>query len=135
MFIGLGILAVVLSRDYPMGSANRMGPGYFPTVLGCILAVLGVLIAALSVKVEGEGIEPFAYRPMILVSVAFAIFGWSIDHVGFIPALFALIVVSAASGREFKWGEVLIMSVVLITGSWAVFVWGLNLPFQLFGWR
>jgi len=112
-----------------------MGPGYFPTVLGYILSILGVLITATSIKVEGEGIEPFAYRPMILVSIAFVGFGWAIDHVGLIPALFTLIVISAASGREFKWGEVLIMSAVLITGSWAVFVWGLKLPFQLFGWR
>ena len=135
MFIGIGVLAIVLSRDYPMGSASRMGPGYFPTILGFILTILGAIIAATSIKVEGKGLEPFAWRPMILVSAAFAFFGWAIDRVGLIPALFALIVVSAVSGREFKWGEVLIMSVALITASWAVFVWGLELPFQLFGWR
>jgi hypothetical protein len=135
IFIGFGILAVVISRDYPMGSAMRMGPGYFPRVLGSILIVLGAIIAATSFKVEGEGIEPFAWRPMILLSAAFAFFGWTIDHVGFIPSLFGLIVLSAASGREFKWREVLIMTTALITGAWAIFIWGLELPFPLFCWR
>ncbi len=135
MFIGIGVFAVVLSRDYARGEAMRMGPGYFPTALGSILTVLGAIIIATSFKFEGEGIEPFAWRPVILLMAAFALFGWAIDHVGFIAAMFALIVVSAASTKEFKWGEVLIMSLALIAGSWALFLWGLGLPFPLICWR
>ena len=135
MFIGFGTLAVVISRDYPMGSMVRMGPGYFPTVMGSILILLGAIIAATSFKFEGERIEPFAWRPTILLCAAFAFFGWAIDHVGFIPALLGLIVVCAVAGREFRWGEVLIMCAVLIAGSWALFIWGLEQPFPLFCWR
>ena len=135
MFIGFGILVVIISRGYPMGSAMRMGPGYFPRALGYILIVLGVIISVTSFKSEGEGIEPFAFRPMILLSAALAFFGWAIECVGFIPALFGLIVISAVSGREFKWKEVLIMIVVLITVSWAIFIFGLELHFPLFWWR
>ena len=135
MFMGFGILAVVISFDYPMGSAMRMGPGYFPTAVGSILIVLGAIIAAVSFRCEGDGIEPFAWRPMILLSVAFAFFGWAIDHIGFIPALFVLIIVCAASGKEFKAREVMIMSALLIVGSCALFIWGLGLPFPLFWWR
>ena len=135
LFIGFGAVAVTVSRNYPRGSAMQMGPGYFPTAIGSILIVLGAIIAATSFKFEGEGIEPFAWRPMILLSASFAIFGWAIDHVGFIPALFTLIVVCSASGREFKWVEVLITSAVLIVGCWALFIWALELPFPLFRWR
>jgi len=135
LFIGFGVVAVTVSRAYPMGSAMQMGPGYFPTVIGSILVVLGAIIAATSLKSEGEGLEPFAWRPMILLSAGFAIFGWAIDHVGFIPALFMLIVVCSASGREFRWVEVLIMSIVLIAGCWALFIRGLDLPYPLLQWR
>ena len=135
MFTGFGILAVVMSHDYPMGHASRMGPGYFPTALGYMLVVLGAIITATSFKFEGEGIKSFAYRPMILLSAAFAFFGISIDHFGFIPALLGLIVLCAAAGKEFKWVEVLIMSAVLVVGSWALFIRILHLPMTLFSWR
>lgn len=135
MFIGFGVLAIYIARDYPMGSAMRMGPGYFPTYLGVVMAILGATITALSFKVEGGRVKPFAWRAMILLSVAFVVFGWGIDHVGFVPALAALIFLSALAGREFKLKEVLILMVGLIVGCWALFIYGLELPFPLFWWR
>jgi hypothetical protein len=135
MFIGFGLVAIYISRDYPMGSAMRMGPGYFPTYLGVIMALLGAAITALSFRVEGERVKPFAWRAMILLAVAFAVFGWGVDHIGFVPALGALIFLSALAGREFKLKEVLVLMAVLIVGSWALFIYGLELPFPLFWWR
>lgn len=135
MFIGFGLLAIYISQDYPMGSAMRMGPGYFPTYLGVIMALLGATVTALSFKVEGERIKPFAWRAMVLLSVAFVVFGWGIDNVGFIPSLAALIFLSALAGREFKLKEVLVLMAVLIVGSWGLFIYGLELPFPLFWWR
>lgn len=132
MFIAFGLLAIIISRDYPMGSAMRMGPGYFPTALGGMLVVIGAIISATGFKFEGEGIESFAWKPIIFLSVAFAIFGWGMDHVGFVVSMTALIVLSAAAGTEFKWTEVIIMTIVLIVGSWALFIWGLDLPYPLF---
>ncbi len=135
MFIGFGILAIVVSRDYPMGQASRMGPGYFPTHIGFMLVVFGAIITATAFKFEGEGITPFAYRPMILLSVAFAFFGGAIDHFGFVPALLGLILLCSAAGREFKWLEVLVMCTLLAVGSWALFIWALKLPMTLICWR
>jgi hypothetical protein len=135
MFIGFGLLAVIISRDYPMGSAMRMGPGYFPTSLGGMLIVIGAIISATSFKYEGEGIEPFAWKPMILLGAAYAFVGWGMDHVGFVISMVVLITVSAAAGREFKIKEVIPMTIVLITGAWALFIWGLELPYPLFWWR
>lgn len=135
MFIGFGILAIVVARDYPMGSAMRMGPGYFPTGLGIIMVALGAIITAMSFKIEGAKVGRFNFKAMILLTVAFILFGWGIDHIGFIPSLFILIFVSALAGREFKLMEVLILSAVLIVGNWALFIKGLELPFPLFWWR
>ena len=135
MFIGFGILAIVVSRDYPMGSAMRMGPGYFPTYLGAIMILLGALISAIAFRVEGEKIGKFAWRPMILLSAAFLIFGWAIDHIGFIPALVIMIFLSSLAGKEFRVKEVAILAAVLTAGCWALFIKGLELPFPLFWWR
>jgi hypothetical protein len=135
MFIGFGVLAVIISRDYPMGTAMRMGPGYFPTYLGVIMAVFGLIVSAMSFKVEGGKLTPFAWKPTIMLGLSFLVFGWGIDHIGFVPSLFALIVLSAAAGASFKWLEVLILSVVLIVGAVGIFIYGIDLPYPLFWWR
>lgn len=135
MFLAFGILAVYISLDYPMGTAMRMGPGYFPTYLGGMLIVIGVIVALISLKTESEPIKPFAWKPFIWLSVSFAIFGWGVDHIGFIPALTASVVLCALAGQVFKVKEVLIMTVVLVAGATAVFIYGIDLPYPLFWWR
>jgi hypothetical protein len=135
MFIGFGVLAIVISRDYPMGSAMRMGPGYFPTWIGVIMVILGTIISAVSFKVVGGAVGRFAWKPMLVLAVAFCTFAWGIDHIGFIPSLAVMIVLSALAGKEFRLKEVLILMVVLIVGCWALFIKGLELPFPLFWWR
>lgn len=136
MFIAFGLLAIYISQDYPMGTAMRMGPGYFPTYLGAIMAVLGAIVAVAALKSStATKVKPFAWKPMIMLSVAFVLFGWGIDHLGFIPALAGLIVLSAAAGQVFKLSEVLIMTVVLIAGAVGIFIYGIELPYPLFWWR
>lgn len=135
MFIVFGATAIFIAQDYPFGTTSRMGPGYFPTWLGIIMVVLGVMVAATGFKVQGEGVGKFAWKAMLLLSVAFVFFGWAIDNVGFVPALFVMVFLSAAAGKEFRFKEVLIMSIALIIGSWALFIKGLELPFPLFWWR
>lgn len=135
MFFSFGALAIWLSTDYPMGTASRMGPGYFPTYLGGIMLVLGAIVALMSLKTEGPKVTPFAWKPMIMLSVGFVAFGWGVDHIGFIPALFLLSVITAAAGQTFKVVEVLIMTAVLIAGAVGIFIYGIELPFPLFWWR
>jgi hypothetical protein len=135
MFIGFGILAIVVARDYPMGSAMRMGPGYFPTWIGAILIFLGSIITLVSFKVQGEGIGHFTWRGMILLSLGFLVYGWAMDRLGFVVALAGLIWLAALAGREFRIKEVVVLTVCLVAGSWALFIWGLELPFPLFWWR
>jgi len=135
MFIAFGVVAIWTSQDYPMGTAMRMGPGYFPIWLGALLIVIGAIVSAISFKVEGPPIKPFAWKPMIMLGLAFALFAWGIDHIGFIPALFGLIVLSAAAGQVFRIKEVLVLSIVLIAGAVGVFIYGVELPYPLFWWR
>jgi Tripartite tricarboxylate transporter TctB family len=131
MFVGFGVLALIVSRDYPMGSAMRMGPGYFPAIIGGALIGLGGLIAALGFRNTGEGIGTFPWRAIVLLSVGFALFAWGMDTLGFIPSLAILIILSSLSSRQYRWVEIAIETFVLIVGCWAVFIYGLGLPFPL----
>ena len=129
--IGFAFAIIVQAQEYPMGSAARMGPGYFPFVLGIILGLLGVAIIVESFATSGEAVSKFAWRPLIWVLGAFVVFGLTAKLLGLAIAIVLLVVISSYGGHEFKLKEVLISSVILATGSVAVFVWGLKLPFQI----
>jgi hypothetical protein len=134
MFIGFGAVAIVVARDYPMGTAMRMGPGYFPTYLGAIMVVIGAIMTGRAYRVEGEGIGRWGWRPLLWLSAAFAAFGVLIEEAGFVLALLALIVASSLAGRDTRPFELVVLIAVLITGSVALFIYGLELPYRLFPW-
>jgi hypothetical protein len=134
MFIAFGALAIYVASDYPMGSTMRMGPGYFPTAVGVGLVILGGFVTVGGFKLKGEGIGKFPWRASLFLGIGFAAFAWGIDHYGFVPALTVLILLASVAGREYRWREVIVETVVLIAGCWALFIWGLGLPFPLFPW-
>jgi hypothetical protein len=134
MFIGFGLLTVIVARDYPLGSAMRMGPGYFPTWLGSLMIVLGAIVAAMGIRTDGERVTPFAWRPMILLSLSFLLFGYGVDHLGFVPALIAVAFLSSAAGKLFRPVEAAILAVGLAALGVGVFVYGIGLPYRLFWW-
>ena len=131
MLIGIGAAAIFIARDYRFGSALRMGPGFFPTILGGVLIAFGICIMAVGLhsneKIQGR----LSLRPLILLPLSLVLFGKLMEYAGFIPALVALVFVSAASGREFKVVHVLLLAVVLTVASAAVFICGLGLPYPL----
>ena len=132
MFVGFGLFFMIWSlTQYQMGTAVRMGPGYFPTVLGGMLAVLGAIVLVGSLAVEGEPVAQFHFRPLIFISVGCVLYGYLMKPLGLIFATAALVYVSAYGGHEFKWKEVTILFVILAVFSWAVFVKGLTLPFPI----
>ena len=132
MFIGFGaFFAVWAVAYYQMGTAVRMGPAYFPAVLGGLLALLGLMTLAESFAVEGPVVPKFNFRPLILISAACVVYGYLMKPAGLIVATAALVFISAYGGHEFKWREVTILYVVLIVFSLLVFVKGLTLPFPI----
>jgi hypothetical protein len=134
MFVAFGILAVLVARNYPMGSALRMGPGYFPTYLGAIMIVIGAIMTGRAYRIEGEGIGRWGWRPLLWLSAAFAGFGLLIERAGFVLALLALIIASSLAGRDTRPVELIVLIAVLITGSVGLFIYGLELPYLLFPW-
>lgn len=132
MFIAFGLFFAIWAwKNYQMGTAVRMGPAYFPTVLGGLLAVLGVLVLIPSFAVEGPKVPKFGFRPLILVLVGCLAYGYLMKPLGLVLATVALVFISAFGGHEFKWKEVAVLSAFLIIFSVVVFVKGLTLPFPL----
>ena len=131
MLVGIGAAAMFIARDYRFGSALRMGPGFFPAILSGILIAFGVCIMAVGLR-SGEQIQDkLSLRAFILLPLSLLLFGILMERAGFIPAMVALVFVSAAAGKEFKFVEVLLLTVTLTVASAALFIWGLGLPYPL----
>ena len=131
MFLGIGAVAIYIAQDYPVGSALRMGPGYFPIVLGGIIGLFGIYELIIGVLKPDHVKGNWSLRALIILPLSAVIFGILMEHAGFIPALIALVFVSAAASREFKFSEVLISAVVLTIACTGVFIYGLGLPYPL----
>lgn len=131
-YIAVGTVAMWIAKDYPFGSALRMGPGYFPTVLGGIMVLMGIYVLVLGLRKDHEKIVGnWSIRALIILPISMVVFGLLMEHVGFIPAMLALIPVSALAGREFKWGEVAPLTIGLTIVCMAGFIYGLGLPYPL----
>jgi putative tricarboxylic transport membrane protein len=135
MFIGFGLVAIIVARDYPMGSAMRMGPGYFPTYLGAILMFIGSIIVAISTRVQGEKVAGFAWRPLIMLCLAFIVYGLSMETfgLGFIPSIALVVIISAFAIREFRPLELVLLTATLVAMTTGLFIYGIDLPYPLWG--
>ncbi len=133
MFAAFGLFFAGFGTRYTFGSAARMGPGYFPTVLGIILIVLGTAIAlgGLSPKAEETRVQKFSWPTILLVLGAVVLFGVLLNTAGLVIALAAVVIVSSYASHEFGWQATLINTVVLIALCLAVFVYALSLQFPL----
>jgi uncharacterized membrane protein len=131
MFLGTGAGAMVVARAYPFGTTLSMGPGYFPTLIGAILILFGAVIAFRGLRRNEKMQGSWSIRALMLLPLSIVAFGILMKLAGFLPALAALVFLSAASGREFKGNEVFLLAVFLCVLSTAMFIWGLGLPYPL----
>ena len=120
-----------LIGGYQMGSSVRMGPAYFPVVLGGLLAFLGLLVMFDAIVEEGPNVAKFHWRPLLWIGLSSLAFAYLLKPLGLVLASAALVFISAYGGHEFKWKEVTIMSVVLVIFAVLVFVKALSLPFPI----
>jgi hypothetical protein len=132
LFLFLGGFAVAVASNYPMGSTMRMGPGYFPTVLGGILCLFGVAVLIRGIRSGAQVNGDWGWKPLGLITLSILLFGALVDRLGIIPALVAMFFAAAAAGREFRFKEVLLLTVVMGAFALGVFVYGLKLPYPLF---
>jgi hypothetical protein len=134
IYLALGLAVVLIGRNYAQGHAARMGPGYFPTVLGSILLLFGAASVGRSFVRRGEAIGAIAWRPLLLVLGATVLFGLLLERVGLLIALPVLIVVAAMGSRHSRADLPSILALVgIVTFCALVFVKGLGVPMPLIG--
>jgi len=114
-----------------MGTAVRMGPGFFPTLLGGLLALLGLMVAAKDLWVNGEPVRGWAFRPLVLVFGAVLAFAFLVQSLGLVLATLALVVIRSLGGWEFRLREVAVLCLLSAALAVGVFAYGLGLPFKV----
>lgn len=133
IFIAFGLAAVFIGRDYSMGTAGRMGPAYFPTVLGAILATIGAIAVLRSLIKRGEALEPFAVKAGFLVLFGSVLFGVLVRQAGLVAAIIVLVLLSGLANAKFRIGPYLLLAVGLAAFCVLVFVKALGLPMPMVG--
>lgn len=142
MFLAVGVAFAWGASSYSIGTGARMGPGYFPLILGILLAILGAVIAFKALTVDtpdGQKIGALAWKPLVYVIGANLLFGVmlgglpsvGIPAMGMIAGIYALTLVASLAGSEFKLREVLILATILSIGSYLAFVVLLKLQFPV----
>ena len=128
LFVAFGVAAMVLSGSYPIGSASRMGPGYFPRVLGTLVIGLGAVLCLRGFRPTAEARPSWRWRPLTLVLASVGLFSLTAPWLGLALAGMALVFVASMASREFRWKEALLSSVILGLSAVVVFVFGLGIP-------
>lgn len=131
LLVVLGVLAIAIARGYPAGSAARMGPGYFPDMLGLLLIVIGSVLVASSLRVDGPPLPRWPWRPTIVVLGAVVLFGAIVDRAGLALSTVILVFLASAASHEFRWREAIVSGVLLAVLVSLVFVVGLKIQLPL----
>ena len=133
LFIALGLLFAWQTQELPMGTAVRMGPGYFPLLLSGLLGLLGLIIHINGLRFPGEMPSGIAWRAVVIITGAVVFFGFAVRPLGFLPALGITVFVAATASRLFTFKTAIANTVVMVIFAWAVFIKGLGLPIPILG--
>jgi len=131
LLVGFGLGALLIARTYKMGTAFRMGSGYFPVLLSSLLIVIGILVAALGVKSGDVKLPKMAWRQLIMISAAVAVFGLILKGAGLLLSTFVMVVVSRLARPGYSWAETLVLGVAISAFCSAIFYFGLKIQMPL----
>ena len=142
MFVGTGVAFAWGATNYNVGDAMRMGPGYFPLMLGILMAVVGLLVAFKAMgrsNSDDEKIGKWAWRPLFYVIAANVVFGIllaglrgiGLPAFGLIVGIYALTFIASMAQADWKFSTTLVLATVLAIGSYLVFVLALKLQFPV----
>lgn len=133
MFLAISLATIVIAQEYPMGTAGRMGPGFFPTALGWILAGISLITLIGACLSKGEPLERFSVRDMFLILGSVVLFGVLVRGAGLACAIPVLILVSAWGSVKFRWPAALMLAVGATVFCILLFVKALGLPLPILG--
>ncbi|MFS8973232.1 tripartite tricarboxylate transporter TctB family protein [Cupriavidus necator] len=129
LFILVGFGFSWVARGYSMGTAAKMGPGYFPFWLGIVLALLGVLVlwGSLSSKMEQDTLARWDIKTLLWILGSVVLFGLLLKPLGMVLSVLVLVLVSSMASHEFSWKGAILNAIILVLISLGAFVYGINL--------
>ena len=128
-----GLFFALYGRQYAFGDAARMGPGYFPVVLGWVLAALGVVIALPALRRPGEPIV-VRWKSLLLVLGSGLVFAFTLPRLGLLIAVAGAVLLSSLADNELRWPARLVIAAVTPALMASIFVLGLGMTLPLFWW-
>ncbi|MBM3530259.1 MAG: tripartite tricarboxylate transporter TctB family protein [Alphaproteobacteria bacterium] len=131
LFAALGVTVMILARDYRIGSAARMGPGYFPMLLGALLALLGLTLTVPALFRDGPAFPRLHLRPLAFVLLGIAAFGVTLEYLGFVLAVAALVVIGGLADPDLRPVEIAGVALFMAVFSVGVFAVLLGMPLTL----
>jgi hypothetical protein len=133
LFIAVGLAAVYFARSQPIGTAMRMGPAYFPTMLGLLLALIGSALLVRSFVRTGLPVGTFALGKVAWITGSILLFGFLLRGMGLVIAIIAIVFLSAYASRKFRWPVALLLAVGIALSSAIVFIVLLGIPIPIIG--
>lgn len=133
IYIFFGASAILIARDYPMGTAVRMGPAYFPFLLGAILSAIGALAVIRSFIISGTAIDTLALKSLTLIVASVLFFGFVVKGLGVAIGLPLLVLISGYGSIHFRWGPTLALALGITLFCILIFLKGLGIPLPIWG--
>jgi len=133
VYVAFGSAAIIVSRNYGMGTALKMGPSYFPTILGGLLIVIGAISLIRSFIKPGTPFGTFAFKGLLLITVSIILFGFIVRGAGLVIALPLLVIISSCASMRFRWKYSLVLAAGLTIFCILVFLKGLGVPLPILG--
>ena len=133
IYIAFGAAAIIIARDYGLGTPRKMGPAFFPGILSILLIVIGIISLIRSFIRPGTPIGRVTFKGLLLVTGATVLFGLIVRGAGLVIAMPALVIVSAYASEKFSWRTSIAMAIVLTVCCILVFLKGLGIPLPILG--
>jgi putative tricarboxylic transport membrane protein len=131
LFVVVGLGALWIGADYPMGTAQRPGTGVLPRILAWCLIGTGALLWFKAVLVVGPGLTRWAWRPVIMITLATIAFALLVDRLGLAVAMLVSMTLAALGTPETRWGEYTLFALLMLAIGISVFIQGLGMPIPI----
>jgi hypothetical protein len=134
LFVAIGLGAYYIGSTYNMGTAQRPGTGVLPRILAWCLIGSGLLLSIQSMLQDGPKLDAWAWRPLIMITVATIAFAFLIDSAGLVVAMIVSMTLAALGTHETRWLEFAGFTVLMLAIGLGIFIYGLGMPIKVMPW-
>jgi hypothetical protein len=134
LFLAIGIGAYYIGSSYSMGTARTPGTGVLPRILAWCLMGSGLLLCLQALIQQGPKLDAWAWRPLIMITLATIAFAFLIDNAGLVVAMIVSMTLAALGTHETRWAEFGLFTVLMLVLGLGIFIYGLGMPIKVMPW-